>query len=302
VGGLGAARFIFFYRSRTMPDFTFISYRDLPALDPDDRLAADILEDRGFSVCAAVWDDPAVDWRTRGVCVLRSTWDYHLRYPQFMQWAESVAAATQLYNPIALVRWNSHKSYLKDLNERGVPIVPTRWLRQGERVDIARLLSQMGRNRAVAKPAVGLATYGVKLVDASPASQAYVNELVQGSDVMVQPYQASVDTYGERALVFIGGTYSHAARKTAFQALAPAGHAGETPIEATGPEIAVAVAAMNALPEPALYARVDLVTDDAGQPVVIEMELVEPTLFLGMHPRAATRFADALAPLARRRS
>ncbi len=285
-----------------MTDFTFITYRDLPNLDPDDRLAADVLVQRGFTVGAAVWDDPTVVWSEGGICVLRSTWDYNLRLRQFLAWSESVAAVAPLYNPISLVRWNSHKGYLKDLAARGVPVVPTRWLKIGARIDLAALLGQLRWKRAVAKPAVGLSTYGVMVVDASPDAQAHVTSLLRDYDVMLQPYITSVEDYGERALVFIDGIYSHAARKTAFQQLAPTGEAGETPAQATGEEIAVGVAAMRALSEPALYARVDIVHDDAGAPRVIELELVEPTLFLGMHPRAATRFADALAKLARSRA
>jgi hypothetical protein len=278
-------------------DFTFITYRGLPDLDPDDRLAADLLRERGFRVAAAVWDDPNVCWHEGGVCVLRSTWDYNTRYNAFLAWAEAVATVAPLYNPITLVRWNTHKQYLKDLASRGVPVVPTQWLRKSTQPDLVRMLADAHWEKAVAKPAVGLATHGVKVVDASPVAQKYVTELLRHYDVMLQPYLASVDTYGERALVFIGGTYSHAVRKTAFQPLAPAGEAGETPVEATGDEIAVASAALRALPETALYARVDLVCDDAGSPLVLEMELVEPSLFLGMHPRAATRFADALTAL-----
>jgi hypothetical protein len=278
-------------------DFTFVTYQGLPDLDPDDRLAADLLRERGLRVAAAVWDDPNVCWQEGGVCVLRSTWDYNVRHDAFLAWAESVAAIAPLYNPITLVRWNTHKQYLKDLASHGVPVVPTQWLKKSTQPDLLRLLAVARWEKAVAKPAVGLATYGVKVVDASTAAQTHVAELLRNYDVMLQPYLASVDTYGERALVFIGGTYSHAVRKTAFQPLAPAGEAGETPVEATGDEIAVATAALRALPEKALYARVDLVCDDAGAPLVLEMELVEPSLFLGMHPRAATRFADALVAL-----
>ncbi len=168
------------------------------------------------------------------------------------------------------------------------------------RVDLAQFLADAGLQTAVVKPAVGLSTYGVRRVDGSREDQAHVATLLRDHDVMVQPYVRSVETYGERALMFMQSTYSHAARKTAFQALLPAGEAGETPVEATGAEIAVAVAAVRALPQPALYARVDLVHGDDGEPLVIELEVVEPSLFLGMHPRAAGRFADALAPLAAR--
>lgn len=272
----------------------------MPELDADDRLTVDVLEQRGLRAVPAVWDDPAVDWSKAGVVIIRSTWDYNTRHDAFLAWTETVAAVAPLYNPPALVRWNSHKSYIKDLETRGVPVVPTSWLQRGQTVDLRRLLAQSGWQRAVVKPAVGLSTYGVKRVGGSAHDQAHVEALLSEYDVMVQPYMESVEDYGERALIFIGGTYSHAARKTAFQALLPAGEAGETPAEASGAEIAVAVKAVQALPEPALYARVDLVRADRGEPLVIELEVVEPSLFLGMHPRAAHRFADALIPLAAR--
>jgi hypothetical protein len=124
--------------------------------------------------------------------------------------------------------------------------------------------------------------------------QAHATGLLEEQDVLVQPYLSSVREYPERALVFIDGAYSHAASKTPFQALLPAGEAGEAPVVATGEEIETATKAMAAVPGRVLYGRVDLVRDAAGAPVVIELELIEPSLFLGMHPSAATAFADAI--------
>ncbi|HXW52210.1 MAG TPA: hypothetical protein VEJ41_09490 [Candidatus Acidoferrales bacterium] len=283
-----------------MTDFTFVTYRDLPELDPDDRLAVDALRKRGFSVAAAVWDDPAVAWAASAISVIRSTWDYNLRYAEFLAWAERAASLTRLYNPIELVRWNTHKRYLEDLARKSVPVVPTHWLERGAQVDLGAVLAETGWTDAVAKPAVGLATYGVRRIDAGSESQAHVNALLLQHDVMVQPFLTSVISYGERALVFIDGTYSHAVRKKAFQALAPAGLEDEAPVEATVAEIQAGVAALRALPQTPLYARIDVVLDEKGNPLVIELELVEPSLFLSMHPRAPERFADALARLAER--
>jgi glutathione synthase/RimK-type ligase-like ATP-grasp enzyme len=280
-----------------MPDFTFVTYARMPNLDPDDRLAQDALIQRGFDVAAAVWDDPAVDWSRAGIVVIRSTWDYNLRHEAFLAWAEAVHQVARLYNPISLVRWNIHKSYLKDLAAHGVPVVPTRWLAAESQADVRSLLGQAGWETAVVKPAIGLSTYGVRRISGSKDDQAHVDALLREHDVMLQPYIRSVEDYGERALMFINGTYSHATRKTAFQALLPAGEAGETPAEATALEIAAAAKAMAALPSGPLYARADIVLGDAGEPLILEFELIEPTLFLGMHPRAPQRFADALAGL-----
>ena len=282
-----------------MTDFTFVTYSGLPDLDPDDRLACDLLQERGVTVKPAVWNDPGVSWEQAGICILRSTWDYNLHFQEFMRWAEHVASQVPVYNSIELVRWNTHKSYLRDLAEKGVPVVTTRWLPRGERIELRRLLAKERWEKAVVKPAIGLSTYGVKIVDAGEDSQTHLDRLLADYDVMLQPYKASVETYGERALVYIAGIYSHAVYKTAFQPLLPAGEAGERAVEATGAEIQVASSAVEAAPAPPLYARVDLVADDDGLPLVLEMELVEPSLFLGMHPRAASRFADALMRLPR---
>lgn len=280
-----------------MTDFTFVTYSGMPDLDADDRLAGDVLAQRGYAVAAALWDDPAVDWSAAGAVIIRSTWDYNLRHEAFLAWAESVARVAPLYNPLELVQWNIHKSYLSDLASKGVSVVPTFWLKAGARADLRETLAEAGWQEAVIKPAIGLSTFGVRRVTGCAQDQAHLDELLLEHDVMVQPFLKSVQDYGERALMFINGTYSHAARKTAFQPLLPTGEAGETPAEATGAEIAVAVKAIQALPAPALYARVDLVLGDTGEPLVIECELIEPTLFLSMHPRAPHRFADALEHL-----
>ena len=283
-----------------MPDFTFVTYDGLPDLDPDDRLAVDALAKRGLLAVPAVWNDPSVDWSRAGICVIRSTWDYHLDHEGFLAWADRVTAVAPLWNPPQIVRWNSNKRYLEEIERRGAPIVPTAWLRAGERVDIGAFMRERGWERAVIKPVVGLATRNVMMVERSAVglarAQAHAEMLLGEQDVMVQPFLESVERYGERALVFIDGEYSHAARKIAFQPLAVAGEAGETPVVAEPDEIAVAkdVAAMV---DGALYGRVDLVRDGAGKPIVIEFELVEPSLFLSLHPPAAERFASALARL-----
>jgi len=282
-----------------MPDFTFVTYDGLPDLDPDDRLAVDALARRGMRADVAVWNDPAVDWSKTGVCVIRSTWDYHLHFDRFMRWASHVdATAKGLHNPLPIIRWNAHKSYVRELAARGAPMVPTVWIARGAEPDLGAIVRERGWTRAVIKPAVGLATRGVIAIDDSAESIArgrvHALDLLAEHDVMVQPFIGSVETTGERALVFIGGAYSHAASKTAFQALAVAGAAGERPVEAEADEIAVATRVIRMAAPDLLYGRVDLVRDDEGDPLVIELELVEPSLFLGMHPDAPDRFARAL--------
>jgi glutathione synthase/RimK-type ligase-like ATP-grasp enzyme len=282
----------------SMPDFTFVTYADLPDLDPDDRLAVTELERRGASVGAQVWSDNKVDWSSAGTVVIRSTWDYHLRHDAFLAWIDRVAKVTSVWNPPSLVRRNSVKTYLKELEQRGVPVVPTTWVDQGESCDLRRLMRDRGWEQAVVKPIVGLATEGVLKARADDAAQSHLDALVARGGAMVQPFMPAVSSYGERALVHIGGAYSHAASKVAFQPLANAGDAGEKPVTATPAERAAADLAIATLDSPWLYARVDVVPDEAGRPLVMEFELVEPTLFLSLDADAPQRFADALVAVA----
>jgi len=282
-----------------MADFTFVTYAGLPGLDPDDRLAVVELERHGASVAAQVWNDPAVDWAQAGTVVIRSTWDYNLHHQGFLSWVDRVAAVTAIWNPAALVRRNSMKTYLRDLDRRGVPVVPTVWIDRGGPCDLRRLMRDRRWESAVVKPVVGLATAGVRMVaPGDEDAQAHLDALLTTGGAMVQPFMPSVSTYGERALVHIGGAYSHAARKIAFQPLAVAGEAGEVAAIASPEERAVADRAIATLDTPWLYARVDVVPDEQGRPIVLELELIEPSLFLSLDAGAPKRFADALLAVA----
>jgi glutathione synthase/RimK-type ligase-like ATP-grasp enzyme len=281
-----------------MADCIFATSADLPELDPDDQLAVDILRARGIETIAGVWTDPEVDWGCARLCVVRSTWDYPRRHAEFVAWFERVGRLTPVRNEPALMRWNSHKFYLRDLEERGISIVPTVWLRQGAALDVAATFAARGWNEGIIKPAYGAATLDVLRVGDSGATeraaQGHLDRLLRDGDALVQPYLRSVETYPERALIFIAGEYSHAVTKQPFQALLPAGEAGEAPAEATPQEVAFAQQTMRALDVVPLYARVDLVRDDANEICLIELELIEPSLFLAMDATAPARFAGAI--------
>jgi glutathione synthase/RimK-type ligase-like ATP-grasp enzyme len=283
----------------TVRTCAFATYADLPRLDPDDVLAAVACAALDIEVVPAVWDDPGVDWARFDACVVRSTWDYPRRADAFAAWIDRVEAATTVWNSPATLRWNMHKGYMRDLAARGVPIVPTAIVERRTPLDLDAFLRERAWSDAIVKPAHGAATLGVRRVEATPASvaraQRHVDGLLADVDVLVQPFLRSVTAYRERALVFIDGAYSHAATKEAFQGLEVAGGAGERPVTATQQEIVLAQRALAAIAGDHLYARVDLVRDDADAPVVIEVELIEPSLFLAMHPPAAARFAAALA-------
>lgn len=276
---------------------SLVTYSDLPDLDPDDRLLQSALEKRGFVVKPLIWDQDAQatdsDFR-----IMRSAWDYHRKYDQFCSWLRSSSAKCRMLNTPETMLWNSRKTYLAELQNAGIAIVPTVFITKENRESLEAILKAKGWNEAIVKPSVGLATSGVKKISNTPEciaeAESHIDTLVQSSEVMVQQYLPSVHDYGERALIFIDGQYSHCIRKSAFQKLAVAFQAGEMAVTATEEELEFAKEVIAHLKEVPLYARVDLVRDLSNKPVLIELELVEPSLFLQTYPAAAEKFADAI--------
>jgi glutathione synthase/RimK-type ligase-like ATP-grasp enzyme len=275
---------------------SLVTYSDLPNLDPDDQLLKVALEKRGFVVKPLIWDQ-CVSARDSEFCIMRSAWDYHRKYEQFCTWLRETAARTRMFNTPETMLWNSRKTYLAELQEAGIAIVPTVFITNENRQKLCDILKAQGWNEAVVKPSIGLATSGVKKLSASTElseAEMHVDDLLKHSEVMVQQYLASVHDYGERALIFIEGQLSHCVRKAPFQKLAVAFEAGERAVTASEEEIEFASRVLRHLKEVPLYARVDLIRDNSNKPVLIELELVEPSLFLQTNPESAEKFADAI--------
>ncbi len=274
---------------------TFATYAGDSGITADDQVLRDALMARDIKVQAAAWDDPFADWSTIGLCLLRSTWDYHLRCDEFLAWAHHVAAVTRLWNPLPVVRWNAHKRYLA---AHGVATVPTRWVNAGSPVDLPTLLEANGWSMAIIKPGVGASAEGVALAssDLIAEGQAHLNTLLRRGDVMVQPFLPSVRSTGERSLIVIDGEVTPAWRRHS-----PLDSADEdvTRVAPKPAEIALAHAALAAAPGPVLYARVDMIHDQSGHPLLSELELIEPYLALQLAPDAASQFADAIARILR---
>ncbi len=281
-----------------MIDCTLVTCKIVPELDPDDRTLVHELIKRGLTVSVEVWNDPHVDWAASRLCLIRSTWDYHSRYCAFLAWIERVAAMTTIRNDRLLLYWNAHKSYLRELERLGVPVVPTEWVAEGSRSDIGELCAARGWRDVVIKPAQGAAAHKVVLVRhderSLAAGQAHLDQLARSQDVLVQPYLPAVETYGERALVFFDNRYSHAVVKKPFDTILAVSNTVSARVEATPEEISVASRAASAVPSEPLYARVDLLRDAEGNPRVSEVELIEPALYLAVHAPAPARFADAI--------
>ncbi|MCI4345853.1 MAG: hypothetical protein L3K07_03775 [Thermoplasmata archaeon] len=272
-----------------------VTWSALPTLTEDDRLLVPALERLGVAARACVWDDPQVDWGSLDAAVVRSTWDYHRRRTEFLAWAERSSSVVPLWNPLELLRPNTHKSYLAELGERGIPIVPTATGREGE--TLRELGARLGWSDVVVKPAVSAgaqSTFRVKADELDAAEVMYRNALSTGEQ-LVQPYVSEIDEAGEHSLVYFDGAYSHAVRRPPGLLAREAGAPAATALDPPHVERALAERLIRPLSPTPLYARVDLVPLRSGTPVLMELELVEPAVFLGFDPGAPERFARAIS-------
>jgi O-ureido-D-serine cyclo-ligase len=265
----------------------------------------------GVAPSIVEWDDAAIDWSAFDLVVLRSTWDYSLRLPEFLRWTDRVSSLTTLVNPREVVRWNTDKHYLAHLATAGVPVVPSTFVEPGD--DAGRALDAFladAGEEFVVKPSVGAGSRDAQRYarDERDAALAHARRLLDANrSVLLQPYLARVDAHGETALIFFAGAFSHAIRKGPLlkrgegptRALFATEHI--TPRTPSADEIAVAERTLAAMPfGELLYSRVDLIHDDDGTPRVLELELTEPSLFFDHAQGSADRFARAILERARR--
>lgn len=283
-----------------MPNVALVTCADLPDLDTEEQLVIEPLRALGVEVSVETWDDPDVDWTAFDLTVIRSAWDYPTRRDDFVAWAHSIPT---LANPAAIVEWNTDKSYLHEFVELGYPVVPTSWLAPGADDE------PPDDGEYVIKPSVSagsLNTGRYRMDDTEQAEQAreHIARLhANGATVMIQPYVSAVDSQGETSLLYMNGSFSHAIRKG--QMLSGPDHGAEElyreeEIDARIPtaiehDTAHRILAATPMVDELLYARVDLVPDADGKPLLIELELTEPGMFLSHDAGAPQRFANAIA-------
>jgi glutathione synthase/RimK-type ligase-like ATP-grasp enzyme len=279
------------------PDVVLVTGRQMRKPDPEIHLLVAALEQESIGAVIAPWDN-ATDWASVPLVVVRSPWDYTDAHEEFLSWARSVAAVTRMVNPLEVLEWNSHKSYLLDLASAGVSTVTTTLVHRGASdADQADALAAYP-GEIVIKPAVSVGAIGaLRAASSSPEAAAHLAELASTGDVLVQPLARSVLDGGEASLIYFGGQFSHAIRKLPADGdyRVQEHHGGRVvPHEPTADEFAVAAATLAAAPAATAYARVDLVDVD-GSPAVMELEAIEPQLFLDRDPNAASRFATHIA-------
>lgn len=285
----------------------------LPDWEVDDAPLHAALARRGVRLSQVPWDDAGFDWSGVRACLIRTPWDYSWRRDEFVQWADRAARATTLFNPASVVRWNTDKRYLHDLERRGVPVIPTVWLERGSDVDVGAIVTARGWARAFLKPVVGAAARGTLRFDADAggiaAALAHLGQHLPHMPMMLQPYLSSVETEGEYSVIFFDGRLSHAVQKIPVPGdyrVQDDHGASDRPADLAARELELAAGIVGAAEDhlraaandvdgrPLLYARVDLIRDEAGDLRLTELEIVEPSLFFRHGPGAADMLADAL--------
>jgi glutathione synthase/RimK-type ligase-like ATP-grasp enzyme len=276
------------------------TYAAAPDLAPDDQLLAAALERAGIRATPAVWSDRSVDWPSFDAVVIRSCWDYHRRHGEFVAWLDALdALRLPAWNPTPMVRWNSDKRYLIDLERRGVPTVPTRIVERGSPLRVRDVAHAEGWTRFVVKPAVSASAHETHALDLPLGADDWtmIERVVANGDALVQPFVDEVTTDGELSLIFFDGEFSHAAIKRSRRGdfRVQTEHGGTVArIDVVPSIVAEARRSLDALDELPLYARVDGVGDERSFRLM-ELELIEPNVFLAVADGSANRFAAAIA-------
>ena len=276
-----------------------VTYQRLPRLTTDDQLIIPALDLLGAIARPVVWSDTRVRWHRYDILVLRSVWDYSERHQEFLRWIDRVAAVVPVCNPVSLVRWNGHKRYLLDLERWGIPIVPTVVVEAGSDVDLGAIMAEPGWGTVVVKPAVSADARDTRRVSADTliSAQEFVDRLSADEDLLIQPYREVIGESGEPSFVFVDGEFSHLVRKRPaqgdFRVQEKFGGHAEV-VSATPGQLRQAASVLEVLPIRPLYARVDMVPRSGSELELVELELIEPSLFLDRWPTAADRLAAAI--------
>lgn len=281
------------------PHIALATCEELPDLDPDDQPLVELFHKMGIEATPAIWSDPSINWAGFDHIIVRNTWDYTNRLDEFLTWVKTYQSRIQ--NSYEIILWNSNKIYLNDLGEAGFPIVETQFV-----TDPLGDWELPTLGDFVVKPTVSAGSQDtLRLRSRDPDCRSRAHDLIeriisQGKTAMVQPYMMAVDEIGETAQLFIGGEYSHAIRKGPLLVPNVEGEKEHglflkediSPREPKPEQRELATAVMGYVSQRfgvPLYARVDLLEDSEGKPVILELELVEPSMFFATAPDSAAR-------------
>ncbi|MEM1096639.1 MAG: hypothetical protein AAGJ10_18730 [Bacteroidota bacterium] len=278
----------------------YLSTDDLSAYETDEALTEAPLAELSCTVEYISWHAADTDWSRFDAVVIRTPWDYHKHAAAFLKRLEAIeATGTPLFNTLPLVRWNADKRYLRDLEQRGIAIVPTVWGEVDQSVDLEALFEQLDTDAIVVKPVVSAGAMDTFRVQhpVSAERKAQVEQTFAGRPFMAQPFVDAVVTEGEFSVFVFDGAYSHCILKTPKTGDFRVQEEFGSRLQRLEPKPALLEAAervLAALDEVPLYARVDLVRMPEGTFALMELELIEPGLYFRLDPPAATRFAKAV--------
>ena len=266
----------------------------------EDWLLQEALQKHGLSSIRLDWEQPDVDWSAFRCAVFRTPWNYFERYGKFTTWLEQTEKQTRLINDSSTIWWNLDKHYLADLEQRGISVVPMRFLEAGSEMGLSQLLRETGWEEAVIKPCVSGGAWHTYRVNKDNADEieSVIRPLLEDYAFILQPFMNEIMESGEDSLMVINGEFTHAVRKIAKPGdfRVQDDHGGTyhlcTP---TNEQIKLAEQAMDAIDPVPQYGRVDMVKDNDGCWSVMELELIEPELWLRLHPSAAEKLARAIA-------
>ncbi|RNC79990.1 MAG: hypothetical protein ED557_12730 [Balneola sp.] len=263
----------------------------------EDGLLQKAFEDLGLKVLRVDWADPDFDWESTKAAIFRTTWDYFDRFDEFKKWLDEVEQKTQLINSISQIRWNMDKWYLKDLKEKGIRVVETKYIKRGTTSELRSLIVECGWEEVILKPTIAGAarhTYRINK-DSSSEFEEIFRELIANEDMMIQPFQHNIMVKGEVSFMVIGGKYTHSLLKKGKQGdFRVQDDFGGTlhPYEPTKEEIEFAEQVANACEPLPAYARVDLMWDNNNELAVSEVELIEPELWFRRNRESAQQLAS----------
>ncbi|MFB6251636.1 MAG: RimK family alpha-L-glutamate ligase [Halobellus sp.] len=285
-----------------MTDVALATAAGLPSLIDDEDAFRTALDARGVTAEPVVWSDETVAWGEFDAVLVRTIWDYYRCEDAFDAWLDRLdRVPTSVWNPVRTLRWNSHKFYLRDLAEQGVPTLQTAFLERGADASLDELMADRGWDEVVVKPAMSAGAFETNRVSQADvdAAQAWFDEILARRDVLVQRFADEIEA-GEWSLIFFDGAYSHAVRKQpeAGEFRVQSEHGGRAAAESPrgglieqATDVVEAVTAELKRQVP-LYARVDGIVRD-GTFRLIEIELIEPRLFFRADDGAGGRLAEA---------
>jgi glutathione synthase/RimK-type ligase-like ATP-grasp enzyme len=263
----------------------------------EDRLLKEALERKGLKAHRTYWDNPDFDWTRTRYAIFRTTWDYFDRIDEFMPWLEKTAELTQFINPISLLKWNMDKHYLRDLQQNGIEIPDTIFIKKGEKRNLSAITTDKNWSEFILKPAISGAarhTYRFKKEETKKFDSIF-EALIANESMLLQEFQKNILIKGEIALMLFGGRFSHAVLKLP--------KAGDFRVQddfggtvhdynPTEQEIAFAEKVITTISPLPVYARVDIFWDNEGKPVVSELEMIEPELWFRNSKNAADMLAN----------